>query len=508
MANLANRTHTSYNETNTWVLLLLIPGLLALLTGVRIAQWFQLRRLAARRPPPLLSYTLNCPLGSSFFMTFRKHSLALLLLLSGYGAVAQVAAPARKAPARKVVAAKAMPATATVDPAAAQRIDQLLREYTAANRVPGAIALVMRDGKVLYRKAVGLDDVAAQTPLRTDAIVRIASQTKAITSIGLMLLYDEGKFQLDDPISKYLPAFKNPKVLVSFNEKDSTYTTVPAKSEITIRQLFTHTSGIGYPIIGSKEARGIYAKAHIPSGIGTPAGSLAKSMDALGALPLMHQPGERFTYGLSVDVLGRLIEVLSGQPLDKYLRARLFEPLGMKDTWFYLPADRQARLARLYTEDANQQTAFMGPRDGMIPDYPKAAGTYFSGGAGLSSTIDDYARFLQMLLDNGRYNGRQLLKPATVALIRQNQIGNLSQGGNKFGLGFSIVTAESAAKQPVGLSEGSYEWGGIFGTTYWVDPKAKLVALIYTQKYPSGTARDLADKFKTAVYQSFVAGSK
>ena len=465
-------------------------------------------------------------------MTFPKNSLALLLLLGSYGASAQVAAPARKAPARKAMVAKPLPTTAapaTVDPAEAQRIDQLLQEYTADQpgkgplakvlqdgsgnvtyrpnkRVPGAIALVLRDGKVVYRKAVGYDDFVQQTPVRTDAIVRIASQTKAIASIGLMLLYDEGKFQLDDPISKYLPAFKNPRVLASFNPQDSTYTTVPAKGEITIRQLFTHTSGISYPVIGTKEARAIYAKAHIPSGIGTPAGVLAKSMDALGPLPLMHQPGERFTYGLSVDVLGRLTEVLSGQPLDKYLRTRLFEPLGMKDTWFYLPADKQARLAQLYTEDAAHQTVFMEPHDGMIPNYPKASGgTYFSGGAGLSSTIDDYARFLQMLLDNGRYNGRQLLKPATVALITQNQIGDVNQGDHKFGLGFSLTTAQNAAKQPAGLSEGSYEWGGIFGTTYWVDPKQKLVALIYTQKYPNSTGGDLAGKFKTAVYQSFVS---
>ncbi|HEX8328254.1 MAG TPA: serine hydrolase domain-containing protein [Hymenobacter sp.] len=463
-------------------------------------------------------------------MTFRKNSLALLLLLSGYGATAQVAAPARKAPARKAVVGKPLPATsapATVDPAEAQRIDELLTKYTADvgsrgaygplskpttngsirrydKHVPGALALVIRDGKVVYRKSFGVDDMFAQTPLRTDAIFRIASQTKAITSIGLMLLYDEGKFQLDDPVSKYLPAFKNPKVMATFNEKDTTYTTVPAKSEITIRQLFTHTSGISYPVIGSKEAKAIYAKARIPSGIGTPAGNLAKSMDALGPLPLMHQPGERFTYGLSIDVLGRLIEVLSGQPLDQYLRTRLFEPLGMKDTWFYLPADKKARLAELYTENAAHQTVPMTPRDGMTPDYPKAAGTYFSGGAGLSSTIDDYAHFLEMMLNNGTYQGRQLLKPATVALITQNQMGDVSQGGNKFGLGFSIVSAQNAAKQQFGLSEGSYEWGGIFGTTYWVDPKAKLVALIYTQKYPNTTGGDLANKFKEAVYQSFV----
>ena len=458
----------------------------------------------------------------------KKHSLALLLLLSGYGAVAQVAAPARKLAPPKASPALAV-APPTVDPAEAQRIDELLTQYTADvgtrgaygplsmptaegsirrydRHIPGALALVLREGKVVYRKSFGVNDMFTQSPLRTDAIFRIASQTKAITSIGLMLLYDEGKFQLDDPISKYLPAFKNPTVLASFNPKDSTYTTVPAKSEITIRQLFTHTSGISYPVIGSKEATAIYAKAGIPSGIGTPTGTLATAMGALGKLPLLHQPGERFTYGLSVDVLGRLIEVLSGQSLDEYLRQRLFLPLGMKDTYFYLPADKQARLAELYTENASQQTVPMQPIGRMVPNYPKAKGTYFSGGAGLSSTIDDYARFLQMMLNNGTYQGHQLLKPATVALITQNQMGAVSQGGNKFGLGFSITTPENA-KVP-GLSAGSYEWGGIFGTTYWVDPQQKLVGLIYTQKYPNSTGRDLAGKFKTAVYESFVPDQK
>ncbi|WP_046245165.1 serine hydrolase domain-containing protein [Hymenobacter terrenus] len=425
-----------------------------------------------------------------------RNSVFAFLLLGSYGAIAQVTMPVRKAP----VSATAEPAT--IDPASAQPIDKLLRQYTGPSLVAGAIALVMRDGKVVYRQAFGLDDMEAHTPLKTNAIMRIASQTKAVTSVGVMMLYDEGKFQLDDPISKYLPAFTNPKILATFNEKDSTYTTVPAKSEITIRQLLTHTSGISYPVIGTKEARAIYAKAHIPSGIGTPMGTLSKSIDALGALPLVHEPGEKFTYGLSVDVLGRLIEVLSGQSLDQYFRTRIFEPLGMRDTYFYLPATKQARLARLYTEWDAKKTVPMAPRDGLTPDYPKAAGTYFSGGAGLSSTIDDYAAFLQMMLNNGTYKGHSLLKPATVALMTQNQIGVLNQGDHKFGLGFSITMPENV-KVP-GLSAGSYEWGGIFGTTYWIDPKEKLVALIYTQKYPSVTSRHLADEFKTAVYQSFV----
>jgi CubicO group peptidase (beta-lactamase class C family) len=218
----------------------------------------------------------------------------------------------------------------------------------------------------------------------------------------------------------------------------------------------------------------------------------------------MHQPGERFTYGLSTDVLGRLIEVLSGQSLDQFMRTRIFEPLGMRDTYFYLPAAKQARLVKLYTEDAAQKTVPMAPVGRLLLDYPKAPGTYFSGGAGLSSTLDDYAAFLQLLLNNGTYQGRRLLKPATVALMTQNQIGELSQGGNKFGLGFSIITPEGVARNPTGPAAGTYEWGGVFGTTYWVDPQRKLAGLIYTQKYPNRAGGDLAGKFKTAVYQSFV----
>ena len=421
--------------------------------------------------------------------------LLFLALAVGGHAYAQTATPA------KSKTSKAQPLTTSLTPMPG--IDRLLQEYTADNRVPGAIALVAHDGKIVYRTAFGYDDTGAKTPLKPDAIFQIASQTKAITSIGLMLLYDEGKFQLDDPISKYLPAFRNPKVLATFNEKDSTYTTVPAKSEITIRQLFTHTSGIGYPIIGSKEARAIYAKAHIPSGIGTPAGTLATAMNALGPLPLMHQPGEKFTYGLSIDVLGYLIEVLSKQTLDQYLRTRLFEPLGMRDTYFYLPTDKQNRLAALYAENEAKATIKQSGMYGMSPNYPKNKGTYFSGGAGLSSTIDDYAVFLQMLLNEGEYKGRRYLKPATVRLITSNNMGAVEQGQNKFGLGFSITTAKTADVS--GLSVGSYEWGGIFGTTYWVDPKLKIVALLYTQKYPDTTARDLADKYKLQVRQA-VAG--
>jgi CubicO group peptidase (beta-lactamase class C family) len=417
--------------------------------------------------------------------------LVSLLLLGGLTGAAQ--------PARPAALPEAAPASVGVSPAGLAQLDQLLQGYVADGRLPGVLALVARDGKVVYRKAFGYADAQAKTPLRPDAIERIASQTKAITSVGLMELYDQGKFQLDDPISKYLPAFAHPQVLASFNARDTTFTTVPARSEITIRQLLTHTSGIGYAVIGSDEARAIYAKAHVPSGVGSPPGTLATAIDALARQPLMNQPGERFTYGLSVDVLGRLIEVLSGQPLDQYLRTQVFEPLGMRDTYFYLPADRQSRLVPLYTEYQGRTVPMSSSGMlGLRPDFPNQAGTYFSGGGGLSSTIDDYAVFLQMMLNGGTYNGHRLLKTSTLALMTQNQIGDVNQGLNKFGLGFSIVTPASAAK--TGQSVGSYEWGGAFGTDYWVDPKEHLVVLIYTQKFPHNNTPDLVPRFRKAVY--------
>lgn len=407
-------------------------------------------------------------------------------------------------PTRPTTATTLQPATAEsvgMSTDRLHRMDAIINDYIAQGRQAGVAVLVARNGRVVYHQAYGLDDVAAKTPLKRDAIFRIASQTKAITTIGLMMLFEEGKFLLDDPISKYIPAFKNPTVLDKFNPADSSYTTVPARREITIRQLLTHTSGISYAQIGTKEAVAIYAKNRIPSGIGTPGGTLADAINRLAKLPLLFNPGERWSYGLNTDVCGYLIEVLSGQPLDQYLRSRLFDPLGMNDTYFYLPKDRQNRLTTLYTEDSIRTLRKQLTRGGMSPDYPKLAGTYFSGGAGLSSTLADYAAFLQMLLNGGEYNGKRLLSPTTIRLITSNQIGDLNQGAGKFGLGFGLTTERSSARLPV--SEGTYEWGGYFGTTYWVDPKEGIVALIYTQKAPNSYG-DLSDKFKVLVYQAIL----
>jgi CubicO group peptidase (beta-lactamase class C family) len=260
------------------------------------------------------------------------------------------------------------------------RIDVMLDEYMKNQQIPGAVVYLVRDGKVAYHKAFGYSDVEKKTVLKKDDIFRIASQSKAITSLAVMMLWEEGKFLLDEPVSKYIPEFKSPKVLKTFNAADSTYTTEPAKSEITIRQLLTHSSGIDYAAIGSAEFKSIYAKAKIPSGIGNDKDLLADKIKALGQLPLKHNPGERWTYGLNHDVLGYLVEVLSKMSFDQFLRSRIFDPLGMKDTYFYLPKDKHSRVVSLHQDkDGKVLVMKASAYDAANPEYPKLNGTYYSG---------------------------------------------------------------------------------------------------------------------------------
>ena len=383
------------------------------------------------------------------------------------------------------------------------RIDNLVKEYVDKKWIAGASVLVARDGKIVYYKGLGYDDIDKKTPMKKDAICRIASQTKAITSAAVMILYEEGKILLNDPVSKYIPEFKNPKVLDKFNPVDTTYTTIPAKREITIRDLLTHTSGIAYAQIGSKESNAIYYKAGVVGGIGVDKIVLGDKMKILGGLPLMHQPGEKWTYGLNTDLLGYLIEVVSGMSLDEFFRKKIFEPLGMKDTYFYLPREKRNRLATLYTEDSTKHIIKDGETyelNGTIyVNYPDMEGTYYSGGGGLSSTAYDYSIFMQMLLNKGEYNGKRILSRSSIRMMTSNQIGDIDFGDDKFGLGFGIVTEKGAAKTPV--SPGTFSWGGMFSSSYWIDPKEKIIAQFFLQQFPNSHG-EIHEKFKALVYQA------
>ncbi len=385
-----------------------------------------------------------------------------------------------------------------------QRIDTVITEYIDSNWIKGAAALIHKDDQEVYYKAFGIDGDNPQTALKKDAIFRIASQTKAITTVAVMMLFEEGKFLLDDPISKYIPAFKNPQVLETFNEKDSTYTTRPANREISIRDLITHTSGIDYAQIGSPQMKAIYEKAGIVAGFSPNKINLGEMIDKLGQLPLVHQPGEKFTYSLGIDVLGRLVEVVSGQNLAQFFKLRIFDPLEMEDSYFELPKEKQSRLVQVYTEDEKTKKLKLWQEDsspGMTIDYPINGNGLYAGGAGLVSTLKDYCKFLQMILNKGSYKGKQLLARHTVDMMSQNQIGALSLGEDKFGLGFQITTKDGSRK--LGVSEGSLAWGGFFGTVYWADPKEQIIGLIFLQQSPLSHG-ELGDKFKVLVYQALL----
>ena len=380
------------------------------------------------------------------------------------------------------------------------RIDKMVEEYIANKWIPGAVVLIIRNGKIVVHKAYGFNDMENKTILKRDDIFRIASQSKAITSLAVMMLWEEGKFSLDEPVSKYIPEFKNPLILKTFNPKDSSYTIEPAKSEVTIRQLITHTSGLDYAAIGSDEFKAIYAKAGVPSGIGNNMMMLGDKMKILAKLPLKHQPGEKWTYGLNDDMLGYLVEIVSGMPFDQFLKHRIFEPLGMKDTYFYLPTEKQNRLVNLYQgKDESIEKAIGKVYDNVDPNYPNTAGKYFSGGAGLSSTVEDYAKFLQLFLNTGSYNGVRLLSRKTVELMLTNQLQSIK--GNPFGLGFGLETEENDFKSP--FSIGTFSWGGAYNTHFWADPKEKLIGLIFTNIYQS-PSWGIGEKFKALTYQAIV----
>lgn len=394
------------------------------------------------------------------------------------------------------VLVESLPASSKVSAERLSRIDKMLQQAIDNGWIAGAVGFIARDSKIVYNKAFGVNNIESHTPMKTNDIFRIASQTKAITSVAVMMLFEEGKFLLDDPISKYIPEFADPRVLDKFNKDDTTYTTVAASREVTIRDLLTHTSGIDYAGIGSPDMISIYAKAGIPTGFVSEKIILGDKIRNLGKLPLVHQPGERFTYGLNVDVLGYLVEVLSGESLDHYFQKHIFEPLGMTDTYFYLPSSKFNRLVQVTSEDKDHK--LINTSSDFV-NYPLSGGTYYSGGAGLSSTIKDYAVFLQMLLNKGVYGGKRLLARRTVELMTTNQIGDLNIGRDKFGLGFEVTTSNGQAN--LGISEGSFSWGGYFSTTYWADPKEHLVCLIFMQQSPLSHS-EISDKFKAMVYQA------
>lgn len=419
-------------------------------------------------------------LSKTHLLVLKKtQTWAVLCTFTAICALVATAAFAQELPAAK-------PESVGMSSERLERIGAAVQKSIEEKRIAGAVTLVARRGRVVWFKPQGMTDREANKAMRPDTIFRICSMTKPITSVAVMMLYEEGHFLLDDPISKYLPEFKNPKVLVK-PESGDTYT-IPAKREITIRDLLRHTSGLTYH--WNDRIGPLYKAANVGHGVLQYDGTIEENVKRLAGVPLLFNPGERWEYSLGVDVLGRLVEVVSGKPLNEFFRTRIFEPLGMKDTYFYPPENKLERLAAAYTyyddKGLNRfpDTPITEDSLSYSADYPyKGPKKLFAGGAGLVSTTMDYARFCQMMLDGGKTGSTHLLSRKSVELMTQDQLGKISpeQG---FGLGFGV----DGVKAPLsGLgSPGEFYWGGFFYTAFLIDPKEQMVVVFMAQLHPTG----------------------
>ena len=395
--------------------------------------------------------------------------------------------------------------TAGVSTERLARIDTMLQSYVDRGLLSGAVALVLRDGRPIYQKAVGWADKESKRQMRMDTLFRIASQTKAITSVAALSLVEEGKLSLSDQVGKYIPSFV--KTMVAVREGSETKL-VSAKRPITIRDLLTHTAGISYGtethIADEYAAKGLGPSAGAGWYFADKAETTCDAIERLGTLPFVSQPGEAWVYGYNTDVLGCVIERVAGQSLDRVIATRVTEPLGMTDTHFFVSPDQRDRLAAVYASGADGR-AIRAPEggrgQGSYVDGPRRA---FSGGAGLVSTARDYGRFLEMIRGGGALDGVRILSPRSVAMMSTNQVGSLhSPSGLGFGLGFETTDRYGAN----GMDDvGSYGWAGAYGTIYRINPEQKLVIMLMVQILPNAT--DIREKFPLMVYQSLMDAPK
>jgi CubicO group peptidase (beta-lactamase class C family) len=424
----------------------------------------------------------------------KRLGLALLLAVGLF--LASLAAAAQDVPTAK-------PESVGLSSERLERITAKVQQVIDDKRIAGAVTLVARHGKIAYFKSQGSLDREANKAMRNDAIFRICSMTKPITSVAVMMLYEEGRFLLEDPISKYLPEFKNAKVYVKPAQGESY--TIPAAREITILDLLTHTSGLTYDwneTLGEQ-----YKAANVATGLLQYDGTIEDNVKGLATVPLLFSPGTRWEYSLGVDVLGRLVEVASGMPLDRFFRTRIFEPLGMKDTYFYLPDNKVDRLAVAYTYYADKGLQ-------RFPDAPITEGSFrysadypyrgpkklFAGGAGLSSTAADYYRFCQMMLQGGKLGDVRLLSRKSVELMTHDQLGRISDE-QAFGLGFAIDGVKTPLKEL--SSPGTFAWGGFFYTAFTIDPKEDMIVIFMGQLHPTG-GLTLDSQVHALAYQAIV----
>lgn len=372
-----------------------------------------------------------------------------------------------------------------------EKLDGFIQKYIDEEKVPGGVFLIARKGNIVYNKSFGISNSKGKLYEKKD-IFRIASMTKAVTTVAIMQLYEQGKIGLDEAVFRYIPAFKKQQVLDTFNKKDSSYTTIPAKRPVTIRHLLTHTSGISYGGFNPGKVQIVYNKFGLDKfGLSHETASTEEMADRIAKAPLVFHPGEKYMYGLNMDILGRVIEVVSGLSLDEYFSQNIFKPLGMEDTYFYLPEGKYSRLVPVYnqTKDGYQLAKEEGGFGGL--NYPKTAGLInFAGGGGLSSTAMDYARLIQALVNEGKYNNNQLLSRKTIEVMTSDQLIKLNKKETGFSkkpgvtycLGFALLTDEARGLNS--KSVGTYEWGGYFNSKFFIDPEEEMIFVGMTQIVP------------------------
>jgi len=373
-----------------------------------------------------------------------------------------------------------------------QRIDSVMALYVRTGVMPNAVSFVARNGNIVHHKAYGYRDVENKIPLKNTDIFRWASQTKAITTAVLLTLFEENKFMLDEPIERYLPMFANPRVYVSgCVETGADLVTRPATRSITVRHLLTHTAGYSYDSFGENLRIVNYAEPI----------TTKEKIERIARIPLMHDPGERYTYGFATDIVGYLAEVLSGKTLDVLMRERIFEPLGMNDTYFYLPENKHYRLVKMYTRTPDGPPyTFVLDAEEIEQIYPLFAQPFHGGGAGLVGPIKDYAKFCQMILNMGEFNNRRILGRKTVELMIANHMHDIP-GNSQFSFGYDIGTERDFNRNM--RTVGSLSWGGLYGTSYLIDPKENMIFLFYTNVRNWSNPR-VAERFRIAVHQAMI----
>ncbi len=458
---------------------------------------FRPPRAAAVAPPALATQPMKPRVAPPAGALVASVALAIA---AGIGAPASAVAQRAPAAERARGPGVALTGERRFSPARLARLDSALQRYVDEGRVPGAVLLILRDGRVAHEVAVGWSDREAHRPMRPDALFRIASQTKALTTVAAMQLVEEGRLGLVDPVSRYIPQFARTTVAV---RTDTGRAIVAARRAITIRDLLTHTAGISYgtdPLVSPLyQAQGLGPAAGFGWYTADKDEPVCATMERLASLPFVAQPGERFVYGYGTDLLGCILERVTGKPLDQVLRERITQPLGLRDSWFFVPPSEGARLTTVYASDSAGRAI-------RAPDGARGQGHYlvgprrnFAGGAGLVSTARDYARFLEALRRGGQLDGVRLLAPQSVALMATDHVDPRDTTDFAFGLGFQLVERLGTWGM---RSVGTFGWGGAYGSSYWVDPSERMVVVFLEQLLPNRT--DIQDRVVSLVYQALV----